>query len=36
MPNSIEHPTRKLDQLVIYIGLESIKYNVGKGAKIGH
>ena len=35
-PNAIEHPTRKLDQLAIYIGLESIKCNVGRGAKIGH
>ena len=35
-PNSIEHPTRKLDIIAMYVGLNSIKTNVGNGAKIVH
>ena len=35
-PNSIEHPTRKLDIIAMYVGLNSIKTNVGNSAKIVH
>ena len=35
-PNPIEHPHRRLDQLIIYICLDSIKCNIGRGAKIVH
>ena len=33
-PNAIEHPTRKLDILNIYIGLNSFKSKDGDRAKI--
>ena len=33
-PNPIEHPDRKLDLLAMYVCLDSIKINVGGGAKI--
>ena len=36
MPNSIEYSTRKLDIIVIYIGLNSIKTNNSDSAKIVH
>ena len=32
--NAIEHPTRKLDIIAMYIGLNSIKTEGGDGAKI--
>ena len=35
-PNSIEHPTRKLDLIAMFIGLDSIKTKGGNRAKIVH
>ena len=35
-PNSIEHPTRKLDLIAMFVGLDSIKTDGDDGAKIGH